>query len=489
VREAFPILDIAERGQAYGMPGIVVDGMDVLAVMEAVEQAAEKARRGEGPTLIECKTYRYLGHSKNDPRAYRTKDEEKQWKERDAIKRFRKWLLENTVATEEEIQTIDDEVENEIVEAVEFAESSPYPPLEEIVKDVYVEEDFAEKERKKGAKIVLSFNEYSDNQKLRNITYRDALNEALREELNHDPNVVLIGEDIGLYGGAYGVTRGLWQDFGDERVRNTPISEAAIVGCCVGAAITGLRPVGELMYVDFAGLAMDQIYNQGAKIRYMFGGKARVPMVIRTEGGCGRSSGAHHAQSLEAWFMHVPGLKVVMPATPFDAKGLLKSAVREDNPIIFIEHKMLYNTKGLVPDDEYLIPIGVADVKKSGTDVTVIAYSRMLLVAMEAAEILEKEGIHIEVIDPRTLLPLDIDTIVTSVKKTGKVVIVSEACKTGGPGGEIGMQIMENAFDYLDAPMVRLCAADAPVPCSRYLEDNSIPQAKDVVKTVKELLE
>jgi 2-oxoisovalerate dehydrogenase E1 component len=489
VLEAFPILDIAERGQAYGMPGIVVDGMDVLAVMEAVEQAAEKARRGEGPTLIECKTYRYLGHSKNDPRAYRTKDEEKQWKERDAIKRFRKWLLENTVATEEEIQTIDEEVENEIAEAVEFAESSPYPPLEEIVKDVYVEEDFAEKERKKGAKIVLSFNEYSDNQKLRNITYRDALNEALREELNHDPNVVLIGEDIGLYGGAYGVTRGLWQDFGDERVRNTPISEAAIVGCCVGAAITGLRPVGELMYVDFAGLAMDQIYNQGAKIRYMFGGKARVPMVIRTEGGCGRSSGAHHAQSLEAWFMHVPGLKVVMPATPFDAKGLLKSAVREDNPIIFIEHKMLYNTKGLVPDDEYLIPIGVADVKKSGTDVTVIAYSRMLLVAMEAAEILEKEGIHIEVIDPRTLLPLDIDTIVTSVKKTGKVVIVSEACKTGGPGGEIGMQIMENAFDYLDAPMVRLCAADAPVPCSRYLEDNSIPQAKDVVKTVKELLE
>ncbi|NLJ48627.1 MAG: pyruvate dehydrogenase (acetyl-transferring) E1 component subunit alpha [Candidatus Atribacteria bacterium] len=489
VREAFPILDIAERGQAYGMPGIVVDGMDVLAVMEAVEQAAERARRGEGPTLIECKTYRYLGHSKNDPRAYRTKDEEKQWKERDAIKRFRKWLLENTIATEEEIQTIDEEVENEITEAVEFADSSPYPPLEEIVKDVYVEEDFAEKERKKGVKIVLSFNEYNNNQTLRNITYRDALNEALREELNHDSNVVLIGEDIGLYGGAYGVTRGLWQDFGDERVRNTPISEAAIIGCCVGAAITGLRPVGELMYVDFAGLAMDQIYNQGAKIRYMFGGKALVPMVIRTEGGCGRSSGAHHAQSLEAWFMHVPGLKVVMPATPFDAKGLLKSAIREDNPIIFIEHKMLYNTKGLVPEDEYLIPIGVADVKKSGTDVTVIAYSRMLLVAMEAAEMLEKEGIHIEIIDPRTLLPLDIDTIVTSVKKTGKVIIVSEACKTGGPGGEIGMQIIENAFYYLDAPLVRLGAADAPVPCSRYLEDNSIPQAQDVVNAVKGLLE
>jgi len=488
VREAFPIQDIAERAQAYGMPGMVVDGMDVLAVKEAVEQAVERARRGEGPSLIECKTYRYLGHSKNDPRAYRTKEEEKQWKERDAIRRFRQWLLENTVATEEEISAIDDDVEKEAAEAIEFAENSPYPPLEEIVKDVYVEEDFAEIERKKGTKVVESITEFGSTEAMRVITYRDALNEALREELNHDQDVVLIGEDIGLYGGAYGVTRGLWQDFGNERVRNTPISEAAIIGCCVGSAITGLRPVGELMYVDFTGLAMDQIYNQGAKIRYMFGGKARVPMVIRTEGGCGRSSGAHHAQSLEAWFMHVPGLKVVMPGTPFDAKGLLKAAIREDNPIIFIEHKMLYNTKGPVPEGEYIIPLGVADVKRKGSDVTVIVYSRMLLVALEAAEILAKEGIDIEVIDLRTLIPLDINTIVASIKKTNKAIIVSEACKTGGPGGEIGMQIIENAFDYLDAPIVRLGAADAPVPCSRYLEDNSIPQVQDVVKSVKKLL-
>ncbi len=486
VREAFPIQDIAERAQAYGMPGMVVDGMDVLAVKEAVEQAAERARRGEGPTLIECKTYRYLGHSKNDPRAYRTREEEQEWKAKDPIKRYRKWLLEQGVAEEEELKTIENEVEREIEEAIAFAEQSPYPPLEEITKDVYVEEDFAEIERKKGTKVVRSIKEY-DPRKMRIVTYRDALNEALREEMRRDENVVLIGEDIGLYGGAYGVTRGLWQEFGGERVRNTPISEAAIVGCCVGAAMTGLRPVGEIMYVDFMTLCMDQLVNQGAKIRYMFGGKARVPMVIRTEGGCGRSSGAQHAQSLEAWFIHVPGLKVVMPATPFDAKGLLKAAIREDNPILFIEHKMLYNTKGPVPEEEYIIPIGVADVKREGKDVTIVAYSRMLLVALEAAEILAKEGIEAEVVDPRTLLPLDIETICQSVRKTNRVIIVYEGCKTGGAGAEIAAQIMEHAFDYLDAPIVRLGAADAPVPCSRYLEDNSIPRVEDVVKAARTL--
>ncbi len=488
VRDAFSIQDIAERGEAYGMPGVTVDGMDVLAVKEAVEQAAERARKGQGPTLVECKTYRYLGHSKNDPRAYRTKDEEKEWKERDAIQRFRAWLVENKAASEKEIMQIEKEVEREAEEAVEFAEKSSYPPLEEITKDVYVEEDFAEIEREKGSKVVQSQSDYVADS-MQETLYRDALNQALREELTRDKNVVLLGEDIGLYGGAYGVTRGLWQDFGSERVRNTPISEAAIVGACVGAAITGLRPVGELMYVDFAGLAMDQIYNQGAKIRYMFGGKARVPMVIRTEGGCGRSSGAHHAQSLEAWFMHVPGLKVVMPATPFDAKGLLKASVRDDNPVIFIEHKMLYNTKGPVSEEEYLIPLGKADVKRVGSDVTIIAYSRMLLVALEAAEKLAALGIEAEIVDPRTLLPLDMDTLCTSVAKTHRVLIVSEACKTAGPGAEIATRISEEVFDELDAPIMRLGAADAPVPCSRYLEDNSIPQTDTVVDTVQQLLE
>lgn len=484
VREAFPIQDIAERAQAYGIPGVVVDGMDVLAVKEAVEQAAERARRGEGPTLIECKTYRYLGHSKNDPRAYRTREEEQEWKARDPIKRYRQWLLGESIATEEELKAIDEEVEREIEEAIAFAEHSPYPPLEEITKDVYVEEDFAEIERKKGTKVVHSIKDFGSKE-MRVITYRDALNEALREEMHWDQNVVLIGEDIGLYGGAYGVTRGLWQEFGGERVRNTPISEAAIVGACVGAAITGLRPVGEIMYVDFMTLCMDQLANQGAKIRYMFGGKARVPMVIRTEGGCGRSSGAQHAQSLEAWFIHVPGLKVVMPATPFDAKGLLKAAIREDNPILFIEHKMLYNTKGPVPEEEYIIPIGVADIKREGKDVTIVAYSRMLLVALEAAEVLAREGIEAEVVDPRTLLPLDIETICASVQKTNRVIIVHEGCKTGGAGAEIATQIMEHAFDYLDAPIVRLGAADAPVPCSRYLEDNSIPRVEDVIQAAR----
>ncbi|MDD3699661.1 MAG: pyruvate dehydrogenase (acetyl-transferring) E1 component subunit alpha [Atribacterota bacterium] len=485
VKEAFPIQDIVERAPAYGMPGVIVDGMDVLAVKEAVEEAAKRARRGDGPTLIECKTYRYLGHSKSDPRAYRTKEEESQWKERDPIKRYKQWLLGNGV-TEEEIKKIDEEVEKEIEEAVDFAEKSPYPPLEEITKDVYVEEDFAESERKKGTKVVNGIDEWDGE--MRTITYREALNEALREELKRDENVVLMGEDIALYGGAYGVTRGLWQEFGGERVRNTPISEAAIVGCCVGSSITGLRPVGEIMYIDFIGLCMDQLVNQGAKIRYMFGGKARVPMVIRTEGGCGRSSGAHHAQSLESWFLHTPGLKVVMPATPFDAKGLLKAAIREDNPVLFIEHKMIYNSQGPVPPEEYIIPLGVADVKREGKDVTIIAYSRMLLFALQAAEMLSQEGIEAEVIDPRTLVPLDIDTITESVRKTNRVVIVHEGCKTGGAGAEIGMKIQEEVFDYLDAPIVRLGAADAPVPCSRYLEDNSIPRPETIAEAVRNLL-
>ncbi|MDK2896316.1 MAG: 2-oxoisovalerate dehydrogenase component [Candidatus Atribacteria bacterium] len=488
VKEAFLVQDIAERAKAYGIPGMVVDGMDVLAVKEAVEQAAERARRGEGPSLLECKTYRYLGHSKSDPRAYRTREEEKEWKKRDAIQRYRGWLLENKVASSEEIDRIEQEVEEELEKAVTFAEESPYPPLEEITKDVYLEEDFAEIERKKGVKVVNSINEWSANSKMRTITYREALNEALREELKRDENVVILGEDVGLYGGAYGVTRGLWQEFGDDRVRNTPISEAAIAGCCVGSAITGLRPVGEIMYIDFTTLAMDQLVNQGAKIRYMFGGKARVPMVMRTEGGCGRSSGSQHAQSLEGWFVHVPGLKVVMPGTPFDAKGLLKAAIREDNPILFVEHKMIYNNKGPVPEEEYIIPLGVADVKREGKDVTVVAYSRMVLRALEAAEILAREGIEVEVVDPRTLRPLDIDTICRSVKKTNRVVIVHEETTIGGTGAEMGMQIQTEAFDYLDAPIVRLGAADAPVPCSRYLEDNSIPTVEDIVKAVKNIL-
>ncbi len=322
---------------------------------------------------------------------------------------------------------------------------------------------------------------------MREVRYWQALNEALREELDRDPDVFVMGEDVAIYGGAYGVTKGLYEDYGEERIRDTAISEQVIVGAAVGAAMTGMRPVAEIMYVDFLGVAMDQIFNQAAKIRYMFGGKAKVPMTLRTQGGTGRGLAAQHSQSLESWFLHVPGLKVVMPSTPYDAKGLLKAAIRDDNPVLFIEHKMLYGTKGMIPDGEYIVPLGLADVKRPGSDVTVVAHSRMLLYALEAAETLEKEGISVEVIDPRTLAPLDMDTIMTSVKKTGRVVLVEEGCKTGGVGGEIATRIMEEGFYYLDAPIIRVAAKDVPIPMSPALEPLAVPSVQEIIDAVKKL--
>jgi len=323
---------------------------------------------------------------------------------------------------------------------------------------------------------------------VREITYAQALNEALREEMERDPHVFILGEDVGRHGGVFTVTKGLIDQFGGERVRNTPISECAIVGAALGAAVVGCRPVAEIMYVDFMTIAMEMIVNQAAKIRYMFGGKAKVPMVVRTQGGGGRGNAAQHSQSLEAWFVHVPGLKVVMPATPYDAKGLLKSAIRDDNPVIFLENKNLYFRKGPVPEGEYTIPLGVADIKRPGSDVTVVATSRMVGEALAAAEVLAESGIDVEVIDPRTLAPLDMGTIIASVKKTHRAVIVHEACTTCGIGAEIGMRIMEEAFDYLDAPVKRVAAVDVPVPYNRILEDAALPNVEDIIRGVREVL-
>lgn len=323
---------------------------------------------------------------------------------------------------------------------------------------------------------------------MREIKYADALNEALREEMLRDQDVFVMGEDIAENGGVFGVTKGLWKEFGSKRVRNTPISEAAFVGCGLGAAITGLRPVIELMYQDFSLVAMDQIVNQVAKIRYMFGGKAKVPMVIRAQGGAGAGDAAQHSQSLEAFFIHIPGLKVITPSTPYDAKGLLKSAIRENNPVIFLEHQMLYATKGEVPEDEYLIDIGKAEVKKEGKDVTIVSWSYQLLHVLEAAKELSSEGIEAEVIDPRTLKPFDLDTLLKSVEKTGKLLIVHQACKEGGFGAEIASKVMEEGFYYLDAPVKRLCALDTPVPYNENLERLHFPQKEDIISAVKALV-
>jgi pyruvate/2-oxoglutarate/acetoin dehydrogenase E1 component len=321
------------------------------------------------------------------------------------------------------------------------------------------------------------------------LTYKEAVRQAMQEEMRRDESVFLLGEDVGIYGGAFGISLGMLEEFGEERVRDTPISEGVIAGAAAGAAVTGLRPIAEIMFSDFITIAMDSLVNQAAKMRYMFGGKAKVPMVLRMPGGSGTGAAAQHSQSLEAWLVHVPGLKVVMPSTPYDVKGLLKTAIRDDNPVVFIETKTVYNKKGEVPESDYVIPFGVADVKRVGKDVTVFATGVMVHRSLEAAEILAKEGIDIEVIDPRTLVPFDKETLVKSVIKTGKLIIVHEACKRGGFGGEVAAEVMESeAFDYLDAPIKRIAGKNIPIPYCMELEKSAVPQVDDIVNAVREMV-
>lgn len=337
----------------------------------------------------------------------------------------------------------------------------------------------------------------------RQLDFAEAIREAIRQEMMRDKTVFVLGEDVGKFGGIFGCTKGLQEEFGEERIRDTPISETAIVGAAVGAAVTGMHPIAELEFMDFIGCAMDQVFNQMAKIRYMFGGSMKVPVVLRTPCGsrypvaCGA---AHHAQSLEAWFIHVPGLKVAVPSTPYDAKGLLVSAIRGEDPVLFVEHKLLYYAKrmptlrepypnliGQVPEEPYAIPFGKADIKRSGEDVTLIATMMMVHKALRVAEDLSKMGISVEIIDPRTLVPIDKETIIKSVKKTGRVVVASEDAKTGGVAAEIATMIMEEAFDYLDAPVRRVSALDVPIPYAPVLESTVIPQERHIREAVLEL--
>ena len=320
-------------------------------------------------------------------------------------------------------------------------------------------------------------------------TYRDALKEGLREEMLRDEHVFLLGEDIGKnWGGAFKVTKGLAEEFGDERVRDTPISENTIAGAALGAAITGMRPVAEIMFGDLITLAMDQVCNQTAKMRYMFGGQTSVPLVLRTVFGGGKGIASHHSQSLESWFLHTPGLKIAVPAFAYDVKGLIKTAIRDPNPVLFCEHKLVYDKKEEVPDDDYLVPFGKAKVRREGTDVTIWGTFLMVHKALEAAEVLEKDGISVEVIDPRTLAPLDKEALLTSVKKTGRLVVVTEETKTGATTAEIAAMVQEEAFDWLDAPIKRVNAPDTPVPFSPPLEQFFIPDAKRIENAVREII-
>lgn len=324
---------------------------------------------------------------------------------------------------------------------------------------------------------------------MREITFSEAVNEALLEEMRRDPRVVTLGEDIAAIGGNFGVTKGLLEEFGPERVKDTPISEDAIVGLSLGAAMVGVKPVAEIMFSAFLGCCMEELYNQVAAIRYMSGGQVSVPLVVRTVNSLGRSGAAQHSGRTEAWFVHTPGLKVVIPSNPYDAKGLLKTAIRGHDPVMFFEHALLYyGAKGPVPEEDYTVPFGVADVKRAGSDVTIVTYSMMVKKALEAAEILAEEGIEAEVIDPRTLVPLDMDTIVDSVKKTNRLIVASEECGRAGVCAEIAFRVVEEAFDYLDAPIERVAAADVPVPFSPPLEEFIMPKVEDIVEAARRLV-
>ena len=322
------------------------------------------------------------------------------------------------------------------------------------------------------------------------MTYLEAIRQALWQEMKRDERVFLLGEDIGVYGGAFGLTHGMLDEFGPERVRETPISEATIVATAVGASLLGMRPIAEIMFMDFVLLALDQIANQAAKMRFMFGGRASVPIVVRMPGGSGTGAASQHSQSLESILMHFPGLKVVNPSTPYDAKGLMLASIRDPNPVCFVEHKVLYKTKGEVPENDYVIPIGVAEVKRAGRDITVVANNIMVMKTLHIAERLAQDGIEVEVIDPRTLLPLDTDTIINSVIKTGRLLVVHEACQTGGWAGEVIASVVGSpAFDYLDTPVRRLGGRDIHIPYNRGLEKFAIPQDADIEAEIRMMVE
>lgn len=520
------VRDVVKRAEAYGIPGFQCNGMDVLDVKEKVSQAVQMCREGKGPVLVEARTYRYFGHSLSDQQRYRTKEELEEYRQRDPILLLRHRMLEAGIATEAEMDAVMEQARQTIDEAERFAKASPLPPAVELFDDLYVPKDPIEFAREREQEEALRARIRPIENEIRRIAreqagtpggailpklkkedaqrleekygipikyYNEALAQAHAEEMRRDWRVFVMGEDVGLYGGAYAATRGLWDEFGGRRVIDTPISELAIAGAGAGAAMRGMRPIVEFQYVDFTTLGSDQILHNAAYNRYMFGGKTKVPVVYRSQGGVGRCIAAHHSESLEGWWLHVPGLYLVMPSTPYDAKGLLKAAVRDDNPIMFLEHKLLYSgVMGPVPDEDYVIPLGVADIKKPGEDVTIVAYSRMVHVALDAAwDLEEQEGIRCEVIDPRTLHPLDVATIANSVRKTGRVILMSEGWTKGGVANEFLRQILEYRFengysgwDYLDMQPVILAAKDVPVPMSEPLEDASIPTREDVIAAV-----
>ena len=482
---------IARRGWAYndvGMHAEVVNGMNPLAVHDAVKRAAEICRKGEGPVLLEAMTYRYVGHSLSDQSLYRNKEEIDAWKCEDAIGGFKQEMIKAGIAQADELEQIEKDIYEQMEEITIAAAKSDFPDPSTILEGMY--SDTTSDEVSDDLKTVDYDKELVKDARdgKGRMPYRKEVAEAMTEEMLRDKRVVFYGEDVAEHGGAFAATAGLVETFGRKRVFNAPISEAAICGSAVGMAMTGMRPVIELMYIDFILMSMDQLGNQAAKNKYMFGGKAKVPMVCRTAIGGGKGYAGQHSQSLEAIATQIPGLKVVAPSTAGDAKGLLKTAIRDDNPVIFLEHQLLYGDRDVVPAGDHLVPFGKAAIRREGTDVTIMAYSYMAKIAAQAAELLAEKGVSAEVIDIRSLIPLDVDTIVNSVKKTNYAALISQAPGTGCYGEHIAFEIQQKAFDYLDAPIELIASYECPPPMAPTLEAEFMPNAQKVCRQVLAML-
>ena len=483
---------LARRAAGFSMNNMhaeLVNGMDPLAVRDAVVRAREIIKKGEGPVLLELDTYRYYGHSLSDPRnEYRTRDEEARWKEVDPLSVYRQELIDAGVMTEKQVENLEKKTAERNERAARRAADSPDPDPVDVIKYMYtdtvcdsVPADYA------------SPKTFDELPKIKrdddsNTTYRDALKEALIEEMIRDQRVVCYGEDVADYGGAFKLTKNLLETFGRDRVFNTPISEACICGTAVGMAMTGYRPVAELMYMDFALMASDQIANQAAKWHYMVGGAVEVPLVYRVSVGGGKGYGGQHSQSLESMFAHIPGLLIAYPSNPYDAKGLLKTAIRDNNPVMFVESQLLYNEKGYVPAEDYTVPFGEASILRQGEDVTIVGWGPAILDALKAADSLVEEGIDAEVIDLRTIVPLDEETIFESVRKTGRCVVVSQCVDIGSFTGEIVARVTAECFDYLDAPAVKVGAANGIAPQAYTLEQAFLPSVAQIADAAKKLM-
>ncbi len=482
---------LARRGAGFdndNMHAEIVNGMDVMAVREAILRAKKMAVEGKGPVLLELDTYRYYGHSLSDPRnEYRTKEEEERWKQVDPVFAFRKRLIDEGVFKAEAIEAVEKKVSARNARAARRAVDSADPDPKDVIKYMYTDDvcdkvpAVYQKTDAKGAKPTVKRDSEG------RVNYRDAIKEGIVEEMCRDARVVLYGEDVADYGGAFKLSKGLLEYFGRGRVFNTPISEACICGTGVGMAMTGYRPVVELMYMDFALMASDQISNQAAKWHYMTGGNVKVPMVIRCSVGGGKGYGGQHSQSLESMFCHIPGTYVAYPSNPYDAKGLIKTAIRNDNPVVFVEGQLLYNVKDVVPEEEYLIPFGQAKIVREGKDVTFVVWGPAVPDAVKAADKLEAEGISVEIIDPRTLVPFDWETVFESVKKTGRCVAISQCIDIGSYTGEIVSQVNANCFDYLDAPVLKVGAKNGIAPQAYSLEQAFLPSVEDMMAAARKI--